>query len=48
MQQINSFIDQVPGISDIQKEFYSTYIMARYERIILPALEKIKAGEAKG
>lgn len=48
MQQIKSFIDQVPGISDIQKEFYSTYIMARYERIILPALKKKKAGEAWG
>ncbi len=36
MDQINDFIDKVPYISELQKEFYKRYIGARYEKIILP------------
>ena len=39
MDQINNFIDKVPYISELQKEFYKKYIGARYEKIILPAYE---------
>ena len=39
MDQINDFIDKVPYISELQKEFYKRYIGARYEKIILPAYE---------
>lgn len=39
MDQINDFIDEVPYISELQKEFYKRYISARYEKIILPAYE---------
>lgn len=39
MEQIGGFIDQVPGISDLQKEFYKAYVNARYDLIIRPALE---------
>ena len=39
MDQINDFIDKVPYISELQKEFYKRYISARYEKIILPAYE---------
>ena len=39
MDQIESFIDQVPGISALQREFYKTYISARYKLIIRPILE---------
>ena len=39
MDQINDFIDKVPYISELQKEFYKKYIGARYEKIILPAYE---------
>ena len=39
MDQINDFIDKVPYISELQKEFYKGYIGARYEKIILPAYE---------
>ncbi len=34
---MNLFIDDVPYISDLQKEFYKTYIEARYNKLILPA-----------
>lgn len=32
--QIKSFIDRVPAITELQKEFYKRYIEARYENII--------------
>lgn len=37
MVRIQRFIDQVPGISDLQKKFYGTYINARYDLILRPA-----------
>ena len=40
---INSFIDQVETISDLQKEFYKTYIQARYNLILRPAFNMISA-----
>lgn len=43
MEQIESFIDQVSGITDLQKEFYKTYVNARYDLIIRPALEMVTA-----
>ncbi|MBQ4526679.1 MAG: HipA domain-containing protein [Clostridia bacterium] len=36
IEKINSFIDDTPYISDLQKDFYKTYINARYEKILLP------------
>lgn len=39
MEQIESFIDQVHGISDLQKEFYKVYVNARNDLIIRPTLE---------
>ena len=39
MEEIESFIDQVPGISDLQKEFYKEYVNARNDLIIQPALK---------
>lgn len=38
---ISKFIDNVPYISDLQKEFYKTYIAARYEKILLPTYRKL-------
>ena len=38
---ISEFINNVPYISDLQKEFYKTYIAARYEKILLPAYKKL-------
>ncbi len=37
MEQIGSFIDSVPYITDLQKKFYKKYISARYELILRPA-----------
>ncbi len=36
MRQISSFIDQVPFISDLQKEFYKQYILARMDLLLRP------------
>ena len=43
MAQIRAFLDQVQGISDLQKEFYRTYIQARYDLILCPAWERSRA-----
>ena len=45
MGEIESFIDQVPGISDLQKEFYKVYVNARYDLLIRPAFELVTAEE---
>lgn len=34
---IDAFIDQTEGISDLAREFYKTYIRARYNLILVPA-----------
>lgn len=41
VEKINAFIDDVPYISELGKEFYKTYICARYEKIITPAYEHV-------
>ncbi len=41
MEKIRDFIDDVPYISEMQKEFYKVYICARYEKIILPAYGQV-------
>lgn len=41
IEKINSFIDDTPYISDLQKEFYKTYIKARYEKVLLPTNRKL-------
>lgn len=41
IKKINSFIDDTPYISDLQKEFYKTYIKARYEKVLLPTNRKL-------
>ncbi len=45
MGEIERFIDQVSGISDLQKEFYKEYVSARYNLIIRPALELVTPEE---
>lgn len=41
IDEIKEFIDTVPYITDMQKEFYKTYVSARYEKIIAPVYEQI-------
>lgn len=41
IELINSFIDNTHYISDLQKDFYKTYIKARYEKILLPTYKKL-------
>lgn len=45
IDEINAFIDTVPYITDMQKEFYKKYISARYDLIMEPALKMCKAVE---
>jgi len=39
MEKIRAFVDDVPYISDLLKEFYSRYITARLDKILRPAYE---------
>ncbi len=41
MEQIAGFIDGVKEISAVQKSFYKRYLKGRYEKILLPAYEKL-------
>lgn len=43
LDDIRRFIDQVEAISDLQKEFYKTYIDARYNLILLPSYQLISS-----
>lgn len=45
LQEIGAFINDVPYVSDLQKEFYIRYIGARYELMIQPAFELAAAEE---
>lgn len=38
---IKEFIDNVPYISNLQKDFYNKYILSRYDKIILPVCRKL-------
>ena len=39
LNTINTFIDGVDGISDLQKEFYKKYIQARFDLILRPVYD---------
>jgi len=41
VENINSFINDTPYITDLQKEFYKGYIKARYEKILFPTYRKL-------
>ena len=42
MEKIAAFIDGTPVISDLQKQFYSHYLQARYDLILSPAYKLIE------
>ena len=37
--KIKAFIYETEGITELQKEFYSRYISARYDKILTPAYD---------
>ncbi len=39
LHRISDFIETVPYLTDLQREFYRAYITARYEKILKPAFE---------
>ncbi len=41
LEQIKSFIEEVPFITQLQKNFYKSYITARFEQILKPAYELV-------
>lgn len=41
VSEISEFILGIPYLSELQKEFYTRYIESRFEKIILPAYEKV-------
>ena len=43
LEKIDHFIDQTEGITDLQKNFYRTYIRERYSRILLPSYNLISS-----
>lgn len=45
MSRLAQFIDDLPYISELQKEFYKYYLNARYQKVIIPAFEKATAGK---
>ena len=44
--QLVAFIHQVPGISDLQREFYCRYLETRYRLILLPAFDIVQSLES--
>ena len=48
MNEICGFIDSIPCITELHKEFYKKYICSRYELIICPAFDLITAEERSG
>lgn len=45
LQQISDFIETVPYLTDLQREFYRAYITVRYEKILKPAFEMVQSPE---
>ena len=41
MIKIHTFINNTPYLTDLQKEFYKTYLLARFDLIIAPAYEHV-------
>lgn len=41
IEHIAAFIDEIPCLSELQKDFYVEYLNARYQKIIVPAFEQI-------
>ena len=39
MQQISNIINKIPYISDVRKNFYTTILWERYDKVLIPALE---------
>lgn len=46
LEKVESFIAQVPAISDLQRAFYKRYINARFHLIVRPAFELVTAEES--
>lgn len=45
LRQISDFMETVPYITDLQREFYRAYITARYEKILKPSFEMVQSAK---
>ncbi|MBO4308237.1 MAG: HipA domain-containing protein [Clostridia bacterium] len=45
MDAIDLLIDETEILTDLQKDFYKTYIDARFQKILLPAYEQVESQE---
>ena len=41
IKKINSIIDDIPCISDVQKKFYKAIINERYTKVLLPTFQAL-------
>lgn len=39
MERIRSFVDEIPYLMDLQRQFYKSYIAARLDLLLRPAYE---------
>ena len=47
MHDIRKMIEEIPVVSEIQKQFFTTIVEYRYKKALLPVYEKI-VGKEKG
>ena len=45
LKKVNQFIDDIEGISEFHRLFYKEMLKHRYEKILLPAYQKLKGGK---
>lgn len=48
MDEISQLIDSTPHISDTQKQFYKTYIGARFDKILVPVYDQLMDEQTSG
>lgn len=47
MRKIRDIIEETPGLSELQKQFFNTMLTMRKERILDYALEKLRKQELR-
>lgn len=47
MKKIQAMIEEIPVLSEVQKQFFSAMIEYRYEKALLPVCRKIKERESE-
>ena len=45
MNKIQAMIEEIPALSEVQKQFYTMIIRYRYEKVLLPLWQRITEKE---